>query len=264
PSLLLPPDIARELQVASLVCAGTTAVFIWDILQHFPDNYHLFFKHKIQIPTLAYLVSTIASFTYVLGFTLVSTYPLGNCRLAVTIFDSFYPILSGATSLLFLFRVRAIYGGAPLVTWVFGLLWLCVVGSAILIPFGTHATNIGSLCVVGGLSAYSGVPGTVLTVNDTAVFFAISYRLLLNSNTANTGERIQGLFTARGGNLQTFSRALFRDGQTYYMISVISNIVAISMAYSTSVNPIYRSMFSIPNVAMTSIMACRVYRNAKL
>ncbi|KAF8214793.1 hypothetical protein K438DRAFT_1660350 [Mycena galopus ATCC 62051] len=264
PALLLPPDVARQLQVASLVFAGTTAVFIWDILQHVADNYQLLVKHKFRIATAAYIVSTITSVTYVLGFTLFSTYPIGNCQAALVVFNSFYPVSSGATSLLFFLRVRAIYDRQLLVTCIFGFLWLCVVGSAILIPFGTRAINVGTLCIVDSLSTYSPIAGIVLTVYDTSVFLAISYRLLLNIHTANsTGERVQVLF-GRGASLEAFSNVLFRGGQTYYIIACISNIATTAMAYATRLNPIYRAMFLIPEVALTSIMACKVYRDTKL
>ncbi|KAJ6562342.1 hypothetical protein B0H19DRAFT_1027132 [Mycena capillaripes] len=267
PALFLPPDVARELQVASLVLAGTTAVFIWDILDNLRDDYYLLFKRKIQIPTAMYFVSRIAAFVFVLGFTLVATYPLGDCATAVKVFDCFYPIVSGATSLLFIFRVRAIYGGQLLVTWIFGFLWICVVGSALIIPLSTRASAIGSLCVISGVPAVEGVPGTFMTVHDTGVFLAISYRLLSNSHTEHThGGKVQMLFRSlfRGANLHAFSEALFREGQKYYMISLISNVLTVSMAYASDLNPIYRTMFAIPNIALTSIMACRVYRNAKL
>jgi hypothetical protein len=71
PTLLLGPDLARQLQVASLVFSGTVAVrgnvahfspnvpqvFIWDILDNLHDDISLLFKHKFGIPTAAYLVS---------------------------------------------------------------------------------------------------------------------------------------------------------------------------------------------------------------
>jgi hypothetical protein len=130
-----------------------------------------------------------------------------------------------------------------------------------------------------------------MAVYDTSIFLAISYRLLANLHNERTpGEKIQFLFRDlfRGTNMHTFSNALFRDGQKYYMcvrsrltysimsgrnihiglffrrIAVLSNILTVSMVFASHVSPIYRGTFSIPNVALTSIMACRVYRNARL
>ncbi|KAJ7912309.1 hypothetical protein B0H13DRAFT_1613688 [Mycena leptocephala] len=268
PTLLLGPDLARQLQVASLVFSGTVAVFIWDILDNLHDDISLLFKHKFGIPTAAYLVSSrITSFAYVLGVTFFATYPLGNCVVALITFDAFYPILSGATALLFFLRVRAVFGGQRLVNWFFGFFWIAVVGTAITIPIGTRGTNVGKLCIVTDVPSYLGVHRTTMAVYDTSIFLAISYRLLANLHNERTpGKRIQFLFRGlfRGTNMHTFSNALFRDGQKYYMIAVLSNILTVSMVFASHVSPIYRGTFSIPNVALTSIMACRVYRNARL
>jgi hypothetical protein len=57
-----------------------------------------------------------------------------------------------------------------------------------------------------------------MAVHDTSIFFAISYRLLAH-NESTSGQKIQvllrGLF--RGTHMHTFSSALFRDGQNYYL-----------------------------------------------
>ncbi|KAJ7796506.1 hypothetical protein B0H14DRAFT_3887554 [Mycena olivaceomarginata] len=171
-------------------------------------------------------------------------YPLANCQAAMVVFNSFYPLSTGCTSLLFFFRVRAIYGGQRIISWIFAFLWICVVGAAILVPIYSYAASVGSVCIVTKIPSIVGAAATALTVHDTSVFM------------------IRALF--RGANLHTFSMALFRDGQMYYMITILSNILTISLVYAPSVSPIYHGVMGIPNVTLTSIMACRVYRNAKL
>ncbi|KAJ7350856.1 hypothetical protein DFH08DRAFT_117890 [Mycena albidolilacea] len=265
PALLLPPEIARQLQVASLVFAGTTAVLVWDILHHLVDDYRLLFEYKFRLATAAYFVSRIASLIYALGFSLFATYPIPNCQAAMIIFNCGLLFASSASSFLFFLRVRAVYGGRPLVTWIFGFLWVCVVGAAITVPIGTKAIKVGgSLCLVSKVPAYAGAAATVLMVNDTLVVLAISYRLLTNTHrdNAGVGERLRAFFS--GANLHAYSMAVFRDGQKYYMITILSNTVTISLVYAAGVSAIYHGTMSIPNVALTSIMACRVYRNATL
>jgi hypothetical protein len=125
---------------------------------------------------------------------------------------------SSASSLLFFLRVRAVYSGRPLVTWIFGFLWVCVVGAAITVPVGIKAIKVGgSLCLVSKVPAYAGAASTVLMVNDTLVVLAISYRLLTNTHrdNAGVGERLRAFFS--GANLHAYSMAVFRDGQKYYM-----------------------------------------------
>ncbi|KAJ6571457.1 hypothetical protein B0H19DRAFT_1130024, partial [Mycena capillaripes] len=263
PTLLLPPDLVHQLQVASYVFAGATAVLIWDVLHNLAADYHILFKHKFRISSVAYLVSRVSSLTYVLGFTLFATYPIGDCKAAIRIFDGFFPVSAGATSLLFFFRVWAVYDGRRSIALIFGFLWISVVGTAVLVPIGSDATTIGPSCIVTELHPYITASTICLAVHDTGVFFAISYRLLMNSHVEYTpGQRIKALFS--GTTLHAFSKAVFRDGQKYYMITILTNLAMILIIYAPGVSPIYRGMMSIPNIALTSILACRVYRNTKL
>jgi hypothetical protein len=47
-------------------------------------------------------------------------------------------------------------------------------------------------------------------------------------------------------------------------ITVIINIVTTVMIYVPGISAVYHSILVIPNVLLTSIMACRVYRNTRL
>ncbi|KAJ7191991.1 hypothetical protein B0H12DRAFT_1082737, partial [Mycena haematopus] len=171
PAALLPPDLARQLQVATLVIVGTTAVLIWDILHHLKDDYHLVFRYRFRLSTAAYFLARIASLVYALGFTLLATYPIPDCQTAVIIFNCGHGLLvsSGATS--------------P---------FLPPMASAVTVPIATKATRVGSLCLVTKISSYAGASATVLMVNDTSVILAISYRLLANTHRDRTiGDSIQ-------------------------------------------------------------------------
>jgi hypothetical protein len=147
-------------------------------------------------------------------------YPLAACNTAYLAFDSFYPIGVSASALLFFFRVRAVYSGDRIVSAVFGFLWLAVLGSSITIPVGAGATSFGdpAVCIATRIEPYVGSSGIVLTVYDTLVFVAISYRLVSNfegMQKQTRWERLTSLFT--GANLPAFSKALLTDGQVYYL-----------------------------------------------
>ncbi|KAJ7904188.1 hypothetical protein B0H13DRAFT_2274657 [Mycena leptocephala] len=259
----LSVSVSSELRTQRLVYAGTTAVCFWDILHSLGDDYLILFKHPFQISTAAYLVSRIASFTYVLGFTLFNTYPFEDCRAAQIAFTSCFVLSCGATGLLFFFRVRAVYGGQHLITRFFGILWLCVMGAATLIPIGIDTTKIQSSCIPSRFHSYVSTPGIVITVYDTSVFLAISYGLLSDSYTDYTfGEMMRALF--RGAGLRNLSLALFKGGQKYYMITILVNVLAVVMVFVPGVPLHYRAILSIPNTALNSVMACRVYRDVKL
>ncbi|KAJ7496551.1 hypothetical protein FB451DRAFT_197892 [Mycena latifolia] len=263
----LPAYLQRQIQIAGYIFVGSTSVFIWDILNNLRNDYALFFKQKFHVACLAYAVSRIASLMYALGFTVFATYPLQACNTSFVVFNVFYPIGLSASAFLFFFRVRAIYSGDRLVTAIFGFLWLAVLGASITIPFGGSAIKLGhpAECVLAHGEAYLGAAGIILTVHDTLVFFAISYRLV--SNFAQTqqqtrGEQLKTLFS--GANLPAFSKALFVDGQMYYMITVLINIFATLLVYIPGISPVYRGVMVVPSTTLTSIMACRVYRNTKL
>ncbi|KAJ7631508.1 hypothetical protein B0H17DRAFT_897111, partial [Mycena rosella] len=262
---LLPPALAKQVQIATYVCVGAVAVSVWDILNNISLEYRLLTTTKFGFPIVAYiLASRLGSLGYVLGFTLLATCPLGRCGLAYRVIVSFYPVALSSICLLFFFRVRAVYGRSRVVTLIFGVLWLGVLGTALTIPFGGDAIPIGSTqyCLISKLVPYVGACAIVVTVHDTAVYLAISYRLVMNTYAVRTHKELfKAVFS--GAYLPSFSRSLFVDGQVYYMISVISNIVVTVMVY-VNVSPLYRGFLAIPNLALTSAMACRVYRNTKL
>jgi hypothetical protein len=119
--------------------------------------------------------------------------------------------------------VHAVYGGQRLITCFFGFLWLCVVGAATLIPIGIDTTKIESLCTPSRFHSYVSAPGAFITVYDTSVFLAISYRLLSDSRTEYAfGEMMRAHF--RGAGLHHLSLALFKDGQKYYMYVAFPSI----------------------------------------
>ncbi|KAF7368430.1 hypothetical protein MVEN_00166000 [Mycena venus] len=263
----IPAYLQKQIQVSAYVFAGSTAVFTWDILNNLRSDYSLLFKQSVSLATLAYFAARFGSLVYVLGFTIFASYPLEACNTAYIAFNSFYPVGVSAAAFLFFLRVRAIYIGDRLVTIIFGFLWLAVLASSITIPIGGTAASIGSPseCIVLRVEGYVGSSGIIITVHDTIVFFTISYRLVSNFANAERqtrGEQMKELFS--GANLPAFSKALFTDGQMYYMITVISNIVSTLMVYIPTVSPIYHGLLVVPNVTLTCLMACRVYRNTKL
>ncbi|KAJ6511767.1 hypothetical protein DFH09DRAFT_1374344 [Mycena vulgaris] len=257
--------------VSAYVLVGSTAIFIWDVLNNLRNDYMLLFKQRFHVASGAYVVCRVASLVYLLGFTIFYTQPIQACNTAFVAFSSFYPLITSASTFLFLFRVRAIYGGDRLVTATFGFLWLTVVGTSMTIPLSGNAIGLGNPheCVVVNVGAYTGSAGIALTVYDTLVFFAISYRLVSNfreSEGLTRGEQVRAFFS--GASLPAFSKAVFTDGQIYYMITAATNGVTILLVYVPSAipgaNPMYHGVMAIPSMTLTSIMACRVYRNTKL
>ncbi|KAJ7723803.1 hypothetical protein B0H16DRAFT_1333874 [Mycena metata] len=270
PSERLPPDLQKQMVISAYVFAGSTAVFVWDILNNLRSEYSLLSRHRLNAATVVYFASRIASLVYHTVDTILrrSAYPLQDCATAFTAFDAFFPIGVSGTASLFFFRVRAIFHGELLPTIIFGCLWLAVLASSIITTVAGGAIGLGDppVCVAAprySSAALFALSGITITVFDTIVFFAISYRLIRNFQVEQQtpGEQVKVFFS--GANLPAVPKSLFMDGQLYYMIAVVVNIVTTLMTF-VPVSPVYHAFLVIPNVTITSIMACRVYRNTKL
>jgi len=171
------------------------------------------------------------------------------------------------TSFLFFLRARAIFNNNTIfITFIF-CAWLAVAGTSALGPIGIRGANIGptAYCTTGSAKPYVAALAITPLIHDTIVFLAISWRLLTvnsyidreNGATVN----LRAFFT--GQYLPHFSRAVFQDGQLYYLVSVASNLLTVAMFYDTNVSEAYRTMFEVPNVMVTNAMACNVFRNTK-
>ncbi|KIJ41531.1 hypothetical protein M422DRAFT_31730 [Sphaerobolus stellatus SS14] len=264
PLAFLPPDIARETAVAGYVLVGTLGVIIWDILNNLVGDYKLLTKHRFGPATLTYFVSRIAALAYVLQSTVFETAPVGNCPKFEKILDAFYPVSVSTTALLFFFRIRAIFNRDKYVVSAFFVLWLCVVAGSLTVAFAVTGINIGptNYCLNASLQPYAAAGGIVPLVHDTCVFLAISWKLYKNAYVdlnLKTGVRT----VLYGEYLPIFSKALLQDGQLYYLVTLCSNLLTVIMVYVDSVPVTYRTMFSVPNIMITNIMAARVYRNTK-
>ncbi|KAF8160246.1 hypothetical protein K438DRAFT_1619544 [Mycena galopus ATCC 62051] len=263
---LFSPELAKQLLFLRYVRTGTCAVFIWDILSNLKADYMLLANYRLAWPVAAYFVSRITCAAYFIGSVVFSTYPAGRCRPFDLALGVLYPIAIPSTSLLFFFRVRAIYGCTRAVTTVFGLMWIAVLATSTIVPIAIRGVNIESTsyCIVGRVASYTGAVGLTPGLFDTAVFLAISYRLVGNTHVEYPSLKQMARAFITGAYLPSFSKSLFIDGQIYYMITVVSSIVTFVLLCFPGVPIVYRSILVIPNMMLTNVMACRVYRHTRL
>ncbi|KIK53010.1 hypothetical protein GYMLUDRAFT_144273, partial [Collybiopsis luxurians FD-317 M1] len=233
--------------------------FIWDALSNITADWNLFRTARNKLSLAVYVISRVGTLAFLLGRVIFATYPIGNCKIASIAIDSLYPIGVAGSCLLFFFRVRAVYHSHKNAIVFFAFLWVAVLGTCLVVPFGLVVS--GNLeptqyCISTSIKPFLGAAVIVPTVHDTVVFLAVSYKLMSNSLTEPRGlqERILG------NNLPRFSRAMFRDSQKYYLITVVANLVTICLMYAP-VNAAYQIASNVPNVMLTNIMACYVYRN---
>lgn len=84
-----------------------------------------------------------------------------------------------STSLLSFFRGRAIFRGNKWIVAFFALLWLGTVAGSAIVLFTVTTGHIGPTdhCTNTGTKPLSSMGITIIAVNGTLVFFAISWRL---------------------------------------------------------------------------------------
>ncbi|KAF8154826.1 hypothetical protein B0H34DRAFT_718046 [Crassisporium funariophilum] len=264
PMAFLPPELAFQVTISTYILVGSLGVMIWDILNNLQGDIKLLFKHKIGLPTVAYFISRLGSLGYVLASTIFETAPTGNCASFEKGLDWLYPIAIPATSLLFFFRVRAVFDRNNYVVGFFAFMWLAVLGGCLTVTQGVVGVHIGptNYCLNGSLAPYVSAAAIIPLVNDTLVFLAITYRLMSNAHrdySIKDGVRV----LVFGDYMPAFSRALLQDGQVYYLTTVTTSLMTVIMLYIDSVPIAYRTMFTVPNIMLMNVMACRVFRNTK-
>jgi len=266
PSVFLPPKQAVESSIVKYVCVGTAGAFIWEILITMRANYQIVLQHGLRFPTLVSFVSTITSLAFVVASTTFQTASVPSCAKLKISMQIFYLIAIPSSSLLFFFRTRAVFHKEPWVVTFFACMWLAVLASCVT-PFGNNdAATIGptKYCVVNvGAKPYTITAAIIPLINDTLVFFAISWQFWCNSSARRTlkdGVRVL-IF---GDYLPAFSKAMLQDGQAYCLVTVTFNLINITFIYIDYLPASIRILPSVPNLALMNIMTCRVFRNMML
>ena len=151
--------------------------------------------------------------------------PISNCFRSLKALSVLFVFAMSSTSLLFFFRARAVFLSNPLAVAFFGILWLGVVGGSLTTIPALEGVNLGPTrrCLTGVIRFYS-VAGTITPlINDTIVFFAISWRLCYNNNWGRPTVRNGVRMVIFGDHLPGFSKSLLQDGQIYFL-SVFYNL----------------------------------------
>ncbi|KAJ7452763.1 hypothetical protein B0H11DRAFT_1741721 [Mycena galericulata] len=265
PMAFLPPELAYQFTIGVYILVGTLGAYIWDILSTLQNDYKILSTGKVGPATAAYFFSRLWSFLYILVSAIFPTFPLNRCNLAQLLMDICYAIAVPATCLLFFLRARAIFNRNPYLVTVFFCLWLSVVGSAFTVPAGATADTIGvtRYCATTSTKSFVGISAITFLVHDTTIFLAISLRLFGNAHVDHGFQRNLRAFLT-GEYLPSFSRALLKDGQLYYLCAVTANLVIVAMFYNKAMPEVYRIMFTAGSVMVTNSMAGLVFRNTKL
>ncbi|THU78800.1 hypothetical protein K435DRAFT_699396 [Dendrothele bispora CBS 962.96] len=202
---------------------------------------------------------------------------VSNCHLYNLVAGVFFAFSNCSISLLFFYRLRAVYLYNRPVVLSFFLLW---VGNAICVFLDPILQSVVDTRVPGTMvCAFWEIKPALFAVlvisswmNDTAVFFAIAYRLYRISSyldcqslesKGRVGNRIWSFI--RGKNLSAFLKAFLLDGQIFYLISFFMSIaVTVLILVPSNHDVTVHFILLIPHVAIMNCIACYVFRHVRL
>ncbi|KAF8515739.1 hypothetical protein JB92DRAFT_2716890 [Gautieria morchelliformis] len=263
PLAFLPSDVGLQLEASRYLYIATVSAYVWDLLCSLGDDYHLITKFALTIPTVVYFVSRIMTLAFILTSMVFQIAPVDSCQALQVALGWCFAVALPSTSLLFFFRIMAVFNRQRRVIAFFAILWLASLGGAITVPFAIEGGHIGptKLCINTNVKSFSSVGFVMNTCNDILIFLAISWEVVSRAPSRN---KVRSFFAGR--DLPFVSKELLQGGQQYFMITVGMNLLTMILLLlsSSSIPPVIKAMFTIPNVALENSMACRVFRNIKL
>ncbi|KAF9256701.1 hypothetical protein L218DRAFT_936434 [Marasmius fiardii PR-910] len=266
PLAFLTPDIANTYEVARYLCAVTLGAYIWDCAINLGSDYQLLFKQNIVYPTVIYFMSRISTMGYIVTSFVFQVGNVSDCQTLQVTLGILYILTTGFTALLFLFRVIAVWNRNKWIVASFIFLWLCAAGGATTVPFGIAGDHIGptQACINTRVDDYTVSAAISSMIYDSAVFFAITYRILMNSMSEEKScVQLQTFFGKHRYFLPVLSRNLLRSGQHYYLIALSGNILLLVMLEIPDLPVSYHAMCTIPVLAVINSMACIIFRQIK-
>ncbi|KAH7905460.1 hypothetical protein BJ138DRAFT_1105961 [Hygrophoropsis aurantiaca] len=261
----LEPTFAAQFEASCYLYVAILGAFIWDWLIALPEEYRMIRMSKFRLPIIMYYVSRFGALSWVMTNMISEVGSVPDCEKLQNVIGASFIFASPSTSALFFFRVCAVFDRSKIVIACFAIMWLGVLGTALLVPFAIQAQHIGnSQRCIASVKPWSGTPIVTNTIYATLVFLAISLKLMSMTmiDSPTWSDRARSFI--RGDGLPQFSRLLFRSGQQYYFATFGTNMLALFMILLPMTPAVIRPMFTIPSVALESSMACRVFRSVKL
>ena len=216
-----PDRVDCVFQHLSIFCQSTICFFSFPFSSISPG---------IRLSTFGFVVfsaiyqsesNNFAMYQILIGFLAA---PISNCFHSLNALAVLFIFAISSTSLLFFLRARAVFLLNPLAAAFFGVLWLGVLGGSLTTITAIEGVNLGPTpyCTTGVIKFYSEAAAITPLINDSIVFFAISWHLCSNSS-AHPTLRNDVRTMVFGDYLPAFSKSLLQDGQVYFL-SVFYNL----------------------------------------
>ncbi|KAF9257333.1 hypothetical protein L218DRAFT_949261 [Marasmius fiardii PR-910] len=164
------------------------------------------------------------------------------------------------TVIYYLSRELSQWSGAESPLW--DILSQAFFGGAVIAPFSVSGGHIGptQACIVFQVDGYAEATAIASMINDSAVFFAITYRILVNSIFEENPSSMPSLEMVDPFYLHS-PETFFEGGNI--TISLSGNILLLVMGKTPNLPLFYSTMCTVTVLAVTNSMACIVYRQIK-
>ncbi|THU84281.1 hypothetical protein K435DRAFT_843739 [Dendrothele bispora CBS 962.96] len=283
-----PHDGVRQLDIVFDIILAAVGMFIWDILINIPGDHKLLTKCRFRFPTAVYFFSRICCLAMLacgllLGNIAADSSTKGNtfvnCQVTTEATKALFFLATSSTTFLFLVRARAIYAHSGTGQAILFLLWIVQVGTSTLDLFIVDGSSVPTqyqplqrdlsqtkyYCILSNLRPEFAVISAVgILFYDTAIFFAISYRLTVINNADSGGsiyEKTVSFFSGR--KLLVLSRMILLDGQIYYLISFILTALLLILLCVPSIGTAIRLITVLPHAVLVNALTCHVFRRVE-
>ncbi|KZP26302.1 hypothetical protein FIBSPDRAFT_1040851 [Athelia psychrophila] len=249
--------LEEEAQITAYASVACLTAFIFDCMLSIGEEVNIYQRGRLSKPVITYSLARLTTAAVLACSVAQNTAPSLYSESFAIIVYALWWISSSLTSLLFFFRVRAVFSRSPKTKFAFLVLWVLTTLAPIpllwsLYPLGCpDVGHRGNICNQKTWSAVFFF--LVVMMHDTLVFVYVSYEL---SNSSVTG-RCDLRTLATGNGLHNVSKLLLRTGQLYYGATVIILIIA-TIALLRSI-PFYIIFVSMHQV-VSCVLACRVFR----
>ncbi|KAH8100410.1 hypothetical protein BXZ70DRAFT_1008418 [Cristinia sonorae] len=249
----MPPTPPSPQQRANFNYMALTAVVLvsWELAVHFfQDLDYLRTKKLWKRPVMwAYFFQRYGAFVVVSCEAVIRLSTGADCHaagLAALITGGVFVLPS--VSLIFFYRVRAIWHQNKYVEYVLGALWIVVFGASLSAPASQAAGNLpNGQCTITRSEKYTPASFIANAIYDGVILVLTLVKLVANRRQyKNFRSPVQTL--------------LIRDGILYFVISVTIGIVDIAFLLGISNPPLASTVIPL-HVAITSIMTTRLVNN---
>ncbi|KZP26304.1 hypothetical protein FIBSPDRAFT_351512 [Athelia psychrophila] len=216
--------LARQAQIAAYASVACLTAFILDWMLSTEEEVDMYQRGQFSKPIITYSLARLSTVALLVCLVVENTVPFlyADDDVHITVYVLWW--ISGAlTSLLFFFRVRAVFSRSPKAKLAFSVLWVFTALTPTPLmqnldpSWCTGVAHINKIC--DERAWYSLAFFLVIIIHDTLVFVYVSHELSNNSVAGRCN--IRTLTTGKG--LHDVSKLLLRTGQLYYGCATLAN-----------------------------------------